>query len=1615
MGLQAVREAPSRGWTTNFSRGDLSTAKDVMRCPSLSRMSQERHPYERRTHQEKQQKHFFHPPRKKSEKATSRRGDMSRPWLVSTCHDSRLLVLSVPFKKRSRDLGQNLIRSNIYRKAFFVFVSLFLGLFLFFTSYTPEGVGPLSIALCAAAPVRQPFNLSGRLSPRGYTNWRLPTTFFTENPYMQRRNREKDIPVRPPSLNRLFSCLLSPHTLSSSLEPFSFRHPSLYQKCSLTSIWPLSSFQTEIHPIGLKLPVYRLASLRPLLSFAPPSKRPRRFPSSLLISAAILTRHSLSCCLAPSRSHQAKASPPCRSLTSLLQKRPASFSPLHARYPGFLSPCLSHSSSLKGSHSNVSFPSSLAPIRFAEKKPRRPCLLPLCSLPHRGHVSSSIFLPSLGSPTSTYPTPSPQGGVGAKSFYRGCPLLARNLYSSFFQDEDDEEEGDEDHTDSNEEEEQEEHNSRREEDDRPVTSFLSHKDLSFSQDLPFSDRSRLKPPILSRDFSSHLHPSSQRTPLLPFHLYLSHRLSSARYVEPVLRLVSKYRSRMDDVHGAIALQSLAKIISAYEEEPISHFNHASSLRRKRLGSTSFSSHPPYSSPRKAQEDPERRGTRGSTTMTGTAVGDTHQEEGEEEEDEFDLTQKWKSLVTNEEFLSLLQDLALKLQLRGFSRVIDLAVVPWSLAKLRLYLLPSLRPLVYQLLRAVDVHSDDKAEDRKEEEEQDPHRVSPVFEELLEPNGSCRQKEKNQQTTETAKETLHPHLHLSVPHANASDAVSSSVSLSSCQLGSSGDRSSPMDREESFHAPSLHDKGTNPDSMQEHKAIPSKSLQQGLSQKNKKEGKKKGVSSRRPRDRTLRMLRPSGLAMLVWGASKCRYSNEVFWNVKVTQALLEKAAFLSAQEVSICLYALANLGPLLSPSSSSRATSTSSSATREQPDGDLSSENDTSFRFGSTWGEGDRDERQNERHTDRLPTLQEEDSTRDTTEKSSFEMIGNDKEKKKKKKDDDDEAVRLMTASAGQLPQRGMMNGSYLDQTLEALCRQALRRLSEMSGQGLSNVAWALTKLNRPSLRDCMHQVFEEIAREVRQRAHTFDVQTATILLYAFSRVNCQDRGVLQTLSDLLAHRVRHFRAPNFSMCCWALAKWAVENVHFKRLGESIFTALQEEDSLRSYSQQELIVILWSLVRAVPSSNDTERLARRILIEIKKRNETEKADFRAVDVAMILHACSLAGVTDVELLEYQLRQVMPTLLSTGKCSLAELAWIAASLAHLGVSDQTFLSAAASYFEAKRPEKLDLSTVKFLVSFLFSSVHLLPTLHQDCSATRRLLDLVKSMVMNGPATLSSSHSLPSPFASSSPPSVSFPNELLLSEETRSSSLSVVSTPSSPFGETSTCLETEERLNLNRKERMIKEEEEHFVKQEFIQLPGGSSIHVPFNVFVDALTALVRSGILSADAHPEVSDRILTCVERHMDDLHGAEWIKLDEVIKRLRLSGDPRWRRILSEIPSTLQRRYIAAQEKPPDSRQEEVLRGAADQVEDQEGSFLRNVRDHDEFEIVDEEDIERYYAEGRHSQREEDLQDDIEIDLNDPGGRRDAHGIPEGVDPADVLSVDDFYDLLGKKSASLRGR
>lgn len=47
----------------------------------------------------------------------------------------------------------------------------------------------------------------------------------------------------------------------------------------------------------------------------------------------------------------------------------------------------------------------------------------------------------------------------------------------------------------------------------------------------------------------------------------------------------------------------------------------------------------------------------------------------------------------------------------------------------------------------------------------------------------------------------------------------------------------------------------------------------------------------------------------------------------------------------------------------------------------------------------------------------------------------------------------------------------------------------------------------------------------------------------------------------------------------------------------------------------------------------------VLVFCHSYSETERVDFRAVDVAMILHACSLAGVTDVELLECRYTRVL----------------------------------------------------------------------------------------------------------------------------------------------------------------------------------------------------------------------------------------------------------------------------------------------------------------------------------------------------------------------------------------
>lgn len=143
----------------------------------------------------------------------------------------------------------------------------------------------------------------------------------------------------------------------------------------------------------------------------------------------------------------------------------------------------------------------------------------------------------------------------------------------------------------------------------------------------------------------------------------------------------------------------------------------------------------------------------------------------------------------------------------------------------------------------------------------------------------------------------------------------------------------------------------------------------------------------------------------------------------------------------------------------------------------------------------------------------------------------------------------------------------------------------------------------------------------------------------------------------------------------------------------------------------------------------------------------------------------------------------------------------------------------------------------------------------------------------------------------------------------------------------------------------------------------------------------------------------------------YVQLDEVIRTLRLVRDPRWQKLLAEIPSTLQRRYIAAQSYST-SRQQNGP--GADEAEDGDRGVTRDLRadDKNEFEIVDEEAIERYYSQGRfHLGRDEDFEDDLDIDLTEPGGRRGADGIPEGVDPADVLSEDEFYALLGRKSAA----
>lgn len=122
----------------------------------------------------------------------------------------------------------------------------------------------------------------------------------------------------------------------------------------------------------------------------------------------------------------------------------------------------------------------------------------------------------------------------------------------------------------------------------------------------------------------------------------------------------------------------------------------------------------------------------------------------------------------------------------------------------------------------------------------------------------------------------------------------------------------------------------------------------------------------------------------------------------------------------------------------------------------------------------------------------------------------------------------------------------------------------------------------------------------------------------------------------------------------------------------------------------------------------------------------------------------------------------------------------------------------------------------MSFLFSSAHLLPALNQECLATRRLLDLLKSIFLGVPAG-----SLSSVPPSSPPSSLS----LLLPSADRSLQGEVaagvsVDAPSSPF------------LGMPASETANEEQS----VEESVRLPDGSIVKVPFNVFVDALTALV-----------------------------------------------------------------------------------------------------------------------------------------------------------------------------------
>ncbi|KFG64544.1 hypothetical protein TGRUB_246978B [Toxoplasma gondii RUB] len=445
----------------------------------------------------------------------------------------------------------------------------------------------------------------------------------------------------------------------------------------------------------------------------------------------------------------------------------------------------------------------------------------------------------------------------------------------------------------------------------------------------------------------------------------------------------------------------------------------------------------------------------------------------------------------------------------------------------------------------------------------------------------------------------------------------------------------------------------------------------------------------------------------------------------------------------------------------------------------------------------------------------------------------------------------------------------------------------------------------------------------------------------------------------------------------------------------------EQESLEYYRRQDLILLLWSA--ACTQGSRAADFAKRIFGELRKNKETKS--FRAVDVAMLLHASSITGVTDVEMLENHLR-LIPTLLARGACSLAELDWITSSLAHLGAGDEAFLSEVASHLEKRK--SWDAAALEHLTSFLFFSVHLAPNLHRKSPAVRRLLDLVRTFLLSPTSSTGSSVSAPASLSSDFSPSSSSPSLPSPSlADSFSSSSSAPSFPSPASG-------SQPVFQLAAQQRIAAlVGASPVVAPELAVSPLASAsastpaAHVRFlapplasvkpGAFVNGVTALVRSGLVNGRDGDFVAT-FLRFVESRAEDIDCIDWAKLHDSGERLGLGRKEQWRRLLAELPRRLQRRYMRIE--ASESDREEMRFSPA--------TASTPAADEEPFEIADEETIERHAQE--HGD-EYDVGDwgDIEVDLGAPKpARQHSDEIPAGVDPADVITDDELYALLSSK-------